>query len=121
MKYLVQWKGFIVEHDSWEKEKDLENAKEIVTEFKRRINTDVRRQERLDWVERKDFRRRELPGRYTTKMLCRWDDGKFKDKYLKKLEKNWRRWKGEDKMKKKDELTSSSRSRNLEGRVISEI
>jgi len=33
-KYLVQWKGFTVEHDSWEKEEDLENARELVNEFK---------------------------------------------------------------------------------------
>jgi len=26
-------------------------------------------------------------------MLYRWDDGKFKEEYLKKLERNWRKWK----------------------------
>jgi len=26
----MQWKEFIAEHDSWEREKDLENAKEMV-------------------------------------------------------------------------------------------
>jgi len=25
--------------------------------------------------------------------LYGWDDGKFKDEYLKKLKRNWRRWK----------------------------
>jgi len=30
VKYLVQWKRFIVEHDSWKKEEDLGNAKEVV-------------------------------------------------------------------------------------------
>jgi len=30
VKYLMQWKEFIAEHDSWEREKDLENAKEMV-------------------------------------------------------------------------------------------
>jgi len=25
------------------------------------------------------------------KMLYRWDDGKFEEEYLKKLERNWRR------------------------------
>jgi len=39
-------------------------------------------------VEKRNFRRRELLGRYTAKMLYRWNDGKFKDKYLKKLERN---------------------------------
>jgi len=42
VKYLVQWKRFTVEHDSWEKEEDLENTKEVVVEFKKRVNTKVR-------------------------------------------------------------------------------
>jgi len=37
IKYLVQWKGFIAEYDSWEKEEDLKNTKEVVVEFERRI------------------------------------------------------------------------------------
>ena len=35
----------------------------------------------------------ELAGKYTAKVLYGWDDQKFKEEYLKKLEKNWRRWK----------------------------
>jgi len=35
----------------------------------------------------------ELPGKFTAKMLYGWDDGKFKEEYLKKLEKNWKKWK----------------------------
>ena len=42
-KYLVQWKGFMVEHDTWEKKEDLRNTKEALKEFKRRMNTKVRR------------------------------------------------------------------------------
>ena len=83
MKYLMQWKGFTVEHNSWEKEEDLENAKELVAEFEERINIEVRRQEKLDIAEEKNFRRGELPGKYTAKMLYRWDDGKFENEYLK--------------------------------------
>ena len=72
-KYLVQWKGFIAENNSWEKE-NLKNAKEKVVDFEGRMNTEVRRQERLDWAEEKDFRRVELPGKYTVKLLYGWDD-----------------------------------------------
>ena len=50
VKYLVWWKRFIVEYDSWEKKEDLENTKEIVAEFKERINMEVRRQKKLKMV-----------------------------------------------------------------------
>ena len=84
----MEWKGFTVEHDSWEKEEDLENAKELVAEFERRMNLEVRRQKKLDITEEKDFRREELPGKYIARMLYRWNDGKFENEYLKKLERN---------------------------------
>ena len=42
-------------------------------------------------LEAEEFKRGELPGRYTTKLLYRWDDKKFDEEYLKKLEKNWNR------------------------------
>ena len=71
VKYLVQWKEFTAEHDSWEKEEDLENMKKVVAEFKGRMNTEVKRQEKLGMVEKKNFRRGGLPGKYIVKMLYR--------------------------------------------------
>ena len=40
-----------------------------------------------------EFRRSELLERYMAKLLFGWDNKKFEDEYLKKLEKNWQRWK----------------------------
>jgi len=57
------------------------------------MNAEVRRQEKLDMMEEKDFRREELPERYMAKMLYEWNDGKFKEEYLRKLERNWQKWK----------------------------
>ena len=85
---MVWWKGFTIEHDSWEKEKDLENIKKVVAKFERRINTEVRRQEKLDTIEEKDLRRGKLPEKYIVRILYRWDNGKFKNEYLRKLERN---------------------------------
>ena len=68
-KHLVWWKRFIAEYDSWEKEEDLENTRELVVDFKERINVEVRRQKKLDIAEEKDFRRGKLLGKYTAKML----------------------------------------------------
>ena len=39
------------------------------------------------------LRRSELLGKYTMKLLFGQDNKKFKDKYLKKLERNWQKWK----------------------------
>jgi len=69
----------------------LKNAGEALREFKGRMNAEVRRQEKIDMAEERDFRRGELPGKFIAKMLYEWDDGKFEGEYLKKLERNWRR------------------------------
>ena len=92
-KYLVQWKGFTVEGDTWERKENLKNTGEALEEFEGRMNAEIRRQEKIEIVEKRDFRRGELLGKFTAKMLYGWDDGKFEDEYLKKLERNWRRWK----------------------------
>ena len=57
------------------------------------MSVEVRKQEKLDMTEEKDFRRRELPGKYMVKMLYRWDDEKFEEENLRKLERNWQKWK----------------------------
>ena len=40
-------------------------------EFERRMSAEVRRQEKLDRMEEKDFRREKLPGKYMAKILYR--------------------------------------------------
>ena len=66
----------------------MENIKELVTEFEGRMNTEVRRQEKLDLAEEKNFKRAELLGKYMARMLYKWNDRKFENKYLKKLERS---------------------------------
>ena len=92
-KYLVQWKGFMAEHDTWEREEELRNARELVDKFERRLSTEVRRQEEVGKKEGilrvEKFKRMELLGKYMARLLYGWDDGKFKTEYLRKLEKNW--------------------------------
>jgi len=53
------------------KEEDLENTKEVVVEFERRINTEVRRQKKLNTIEEKDFIKGELLRKYMVRMLYR--------------------------------------------------
>ena len=66
----------------------MENTKEVVAEFEGRVNTEVRQQEKLNMIKEKDFKRRELPGKYIAKILYEWNDKKFKKEYLRKLERN---------------------------------
>ena len=42
-RYLVRWKRFIAEHDTWENKEDLENVRELVNEFEGRLEVEVRR------------------------------------------------------------------------------
>jgi len=63
----------------------LKNTKELVVKFKGILEAKVRQQEKLYVAEEKNFRRWELPEKYTAKMLYRWDNRKFKTKYLKKI------------------------------------
>jgi len=53
-----------------------------------RINAEVRQQKKLDIIEEKDFRREELLRKFMAKMLYRWNDEEFEEKYLRKLERN---------------------------------
>ena len=78
----------MAEGNTWERREDLENMKEALAEFKERMEIEVRRQKKIDRMEKRDFRRGELPGKFTARMLYGWDDRKFEEEYLKKLERN---------------------------------
>ena len=59
----------MAEHDTWEKKENLGNVKEMLEKFEGRMNAEVRRQEKIDITEEKDFRRGELLGKFMAKML----------------------------------------------------
>jgi len=63
-------------------------VKEVMAKFDERLIVEVKRQKKLNIAEERDFRRGELSEKYMAKMLYRWDNGKFKKEYLKKLERN---------------------------------
>ena len=51
------------------KKRNLEHVKKAVVKFQERLNTEVRRQEKLNMVEERDFRREELLEKYMAKIL----------------------------------------------------
>jgi len=59
----------MAEQNTWEREEDLGNTRKVVGEFEERMNAEIRRQEKLDRMDEKDFRRRELLGKYIVKIL----------------------------------------------------
>ena len=89
VKYLIWWKGFTAEGDTWERRENLKNVEELIEEFEQG-GVEVRRQKgEVEEVE--EYKRMELLGKYTAKLLYGWDDRKFKEEYLNKLEKNWKK------------------------------
>ena len=61
--------------------------------------------------EDEEYRRMELPGKFTAKVLYGWDDQRFKEEYLNKLERNWKRWK-EDR-----QIDESEHLKRIEGKM----
>ena len=63
-KYLIQWKGFTAEGNTWERKENLKNAGKLIEEFERG-EVVVRR----EVEEEGEYKRMELPGKYTAKLL----------------------------------------------------
>ena len=98
-KYLIWWKGFTAEEDTWERRENLKNAGELIEEFERG-EVVVRRQVGED----EEYKRMELPEKYMAKLLYGWDDQKFEEEYLNKLERNWRKWKDDRQIEERKHL-----------------
>ena len=93
-KYLVWWKEFTAESNTWEGIENLGNAKEAVEEFEKEYQQDIEDVQRQEQKKR-IFKREELPRRFTVRKLFGQSDKRYDEKYWARLEKNWRRWKGE--------------------------
>ena len=105
----MKWKEYTAEENTWEGLENLKNAREKIEEFeKRRFEEEIQRirlkkgKEMKLNPEAEKFRREELPGRYMAKLLYGWDDKKFDKEYLKKLKRNWNRWKNNRKEREKE-------------------
>ena len=84
----------MAELNTWKGKENLENAKEAIEEYEREYRRnieDVRRQKK----EEETFQREELPERFTARKLFGWIDKRYDKEYWARLERNWRRWKGE--------------------------
>jgi len=72
-----------------EKEEGSRKCKRSCGGVQRKNECRSKKVRKLDMVEKRDFRRGKLLGKYTVKMLYGWNDGKFEEEYLRKLERNF--------------------------------
>ena len=77
-KYLVRWKGYTAEEDTWERLENLGNTMDLVENFEKEIRKKKIRQverrkekgkERVLNLEAEVFRKSELLEKYTAKIL----------------------------------------------------
>jgi len=92
-KFLVRWKGYTAEEDTWENRENLGNTKELVEEFKRKYEEEIKelRRQKLEEEER-EFSQ-ELPREFTVKLIYRWGKRRYEREREKRWDKNWNQWK----------------------------
>jgi len=92
-KFLVRWKGYTAEADTWESRENLENARELVEEFEREYGEEAEelRQQKLE-EEEKEFSH-ELPREFMAKLLYGWGRRRYEREREKRWDENWNRWK----------------------------
>jgi len=88
-KYLVHWKGFTAEPNTWEGRENLKNTKKAIKEFEKEYRQDMEDVARQEY-EKGTFRRGKLPERFTARKLFKWLDKKYDQEYWGRLERNWR-------------------------------
>jgi len=80
-KFLVWWKGYTVEDDTWESRENLGNTKKLVEEFEREYGKEVKelRQQELEEEEKK----------FSWELLYGWRRKRYERKKEKRWDKNW--------------------------------
>ena len=103
----------MAEEDTQEPRENLGNMEDLVKEFEEEYGKIERVKKREN---NKEDKKGELLGRYTAKMLYRWDDKRFNEEYWGQLEKNWRKWKG----KRKERLEKIDKEEEEEEKIKEE-
>ena len=85
LQYLIKWKNYPIEESTWEPEDNLEKAKATIAKFHRENPSAPRRiREQLMFKLYYNFTRPNVKRK-----LYGWDDGKFDEKDLQRLKRNW--------------------------------
>jgi len=92
-KFLVRWKGYTAEEDTWKNRENLGNAKELVEEFEREYGEEAEELRRQELEEEEKEFSRELPREFMTKLLYGWGKRRYEREREKRWDENWNRWK----------------------------
>jgi len=92
-KFLVRWKGYMAEEDTWENRENLENAKELVEDFKREYGEEVKELRQQEQEEEEKEFSCELPREFTAKILYSWGRKRYEKEREKRWDENWLQWK----------------------------
>jgi len=76
-KFLVRWKGYTAEEDTWENRENLENAKELVEEFEKIYGEGVKELRQQEQEEEEKEFSQELPREFTAKLLYSWGKRRY--------------------------------------------
>jgi len=92
-KFLVQWKRYTAEGDTWESGENLENTKKLVEEFEREYGEEAEELRRQELEEEEKEFSQELPREFTAKLLYGWGKRRYEREREKRWDENWNRWK----------------------------
>ena len=88
-KFLVRWKGYMAEEDTWENRENLGNTKELVEEFEREYKKKVEELRRQELEEEEREFSQELPREFIAKLIYRWKKRRYKREREKRWDENW--------------------------------
>ena len=89
-KFLVQWKGYTAEGDTWKSRENLKNTRELVEEFERKYGEETKEIQPQKEEEDKKVFSRELLERFIAKILWGWSNKEYERQREKRWKENWR-------------------------------
>ena len=92
-KFLVWWKGYTVEEDTWENRENLGNVKKLVEEFEREYGEEAEELRRQELEEEEKEFCQELPREYMAKLLYGWGRKRYEKERERRWDENWNQWK----------------------------